>query len=262
MDAAVNRPLAGRVALVTGGGRGIGQAISLTLAERGAAVAINWRKDEDSARETLEAVQALGVPAVMVQGAVDDGERHAGLVAEVADALGPIDLLVHNAGIASRGSTVENTETEEVERVLRVHAIGPHGLTRHVLPGMRAAERGDIVFISSVAAHVLPAGGGPYNMGKAASDALAYTLAKEEAAHGIRVNIVAPGLVTTEMGDRLMRGLTAGAVQHASEIDDASPFGHVCRPEEVAQVVAFLPSTTYVTGQKIAVDGGSYPFRA
>lgn len=255
-------PLAGRVALVTGGGRGIGRAISLTLADRGAAVAINWRKDEESALETLEAVRALGVPAVMVQGSVDDQERHASLVAEVTDELGPIDILVHNAGIASRGSTVENTQTEEVERVLRVHAIGPHGLTRHVLPGMRAADRGDIVFLSSVAAHVLPAGGAPYNMGKAASDGLAYTLAKEEAAHGIRVNIVAPGLVTTEMGDRLMRGLTAGAVQHASEIDDASPFGHVCRPEEVADAVAFLVSTTYVTGQKIAVDGGSYPFRA
>ena len=256
--------LEGRVALVTGGGRGIGRAISVALGRRGAAVAVNWRRDEAAAAETLALLHAMGVSAVSVQGAVDDYDRHASLVREVEGRLGAVGILVHNGGVGSRGDYVIDTPIEDVERLFRVHAAGPHALTREVLPGMRQLDRGDIIFISSVAAHVLTAGGGPYNMAKSASDALAHTLAKEEAQNGIRVNIVAPGLVATEMGDRLMRGLTQGEVRQASDLDDTSPFGHVCRPEEIADAVAFFASAQagYVTGQKLVVDGGAYPLRA
>jgi len=110
--------------------------------------------------------------------------------------------------------------------------------------------------ISSTATTYMAGNGAPYNMGKAALEALALTLAKEERGHGVHVNIVAPGLVVTDMGDRLARA-TSG-VQQASDLDAVSPFGRVCRPEDVAGTVAFLVSdaASYLTGQRVAVDGG------
>ncbi|WP_235949379.1 SDR family NAD(P)-dependent oxidoreductase [Nocardia terrae] len=186
------------------------------------------------------------------------------MVDRVTGELGPISILVHNGGIASRGRAVSDTDSAEVERLLRIQAIGPHHLTSLVLPEMRKCPRGDIIMISSVAAHALGANGAPYNMAKAALEALAHTLAKEESPNGIHVNIVAPGLVSSDMGDRLTAALSGGAVRQATDLDDTSPFGHVCRPEEVADVVTFLvsPAAGYLTGQRIVVDGGAYPHRA
>lgn len=259
----IDRPLAGRTALVTGGGRGIGRAISLGLAERGAAVAVNWARDETAAAATVEEIRALGSDAIAVQSRVDDLDSHQAMVDTVTGELGPVSILVHNAGIASRGKPVSDTDAGEVERLLRIQAVGPHQLTRAVLPGMRDCARGDVVVISSVAAHALQANGAPYNMAKAALEAFAHTLAKEEARHGIHVNIVAPGLVSTDMGDRLAKALTRGAHEHAADLDDTFPFGHVCRPEEIADVVTFLVSAQagYLTGQRIVVDGGANPHR-
>ena len=121
---------------------------------------------------------------------------------------------------------------------------------------MRERARGDIVFISSVAARMLARNGAPYNMAKAALEALALTLAKEERAAGIHVNVVAPGLVNSDMGRRLVKA--AMGVEDISSLDAGSPFGRVCRPEDVADVVRFLCSDAagYVTGQVITVDGG------
>ncbi|MYE83091.1 MAG: SDR family oxidoreductase [Gammaproteobacteria bacterium] len=126
---------------------------------------------------------------------------------------------------------------------------------------MREAKRGDIVMISSAATRSFGANGAPYNMGKAALEALAMTLSKEEKRHDIRVNVVAPGLVETEMGRRLVRA-TAG-VQDIRTLDADSPFGHVCQPEDVANVVRFLvsDSNSYVTGERLYVDG-SGPYGA
>ncbi|HEX2465036.1 MAG TPA: SDR family NAD(P)-dependent oxidoreductase, partial [Thermoanaerobaculia bacterium] len=109
--------LAGRIALVTGGGRGIGRAISMALAEDGADVAVNYRKDEDAARETVAAIEALGRRARAYAGSVDDHEASAGMVDSIARDLGDVDILVNNAGIASRGQSVEDTDPAELERV-------------------------------------------------------------------------------------------------------------------------------------------------
>ena len=244
-----------RVALITGGSRGIGRACALALAGDGCDVAVNYRRDADAAHDTVRAVESLGRRAVACQASVQSSEEDEAMVATVTAELGGIDVLVHSAGIASRGKTVADTDPEEVERVLGVHALAAHHLARLVLPSMRSRSRGDVVFVSSVAARMLAANGAPYNMGKAALEALALTLAKEERRHNIHVNVVAPGLVATEMGRRLVRAM---GVDDIGSLDASAPFGHVCRPEDVAEVVRFLCSDAagYLTGQVIAVDGG------
>jgi len=248
--------LDGRVALVTGGGRGIGRAVSLALAEDGADIAVNYRKDEDSALETVARIEKLGRRGIAVQASVDSATDDERMVGQVVQAMGFVDILVNNGGIASRGRSVSKTEPDELERVIATHAIGPHHLCRLVLPSMRERERGDIVMISSVATLSPAANGAPYNMGKAALEALALTLAKEEQRNGIRVNIVAPGLVETEMGRRLVKG--AAGIDDITTLNQVSPFGRVCQPEDVANVVRFLVSDAagYVSGQKINVHGG------
>ena len=244
-----------RVALVTGGGRGIGRAISTALAADGMDVAVNYHRDEASAAETVAAIEAVGRRAVAYRASVESLEDLERMVAAVLDDLGAVDVLVNNAGIASRGRAVADTDPDEPGRLLASHAVGPHHLCRLVLPSMRTRPRGDIVFISSVATDHHAAGGAPYNMGKAAMEALAATLAKEERPNGIHVNVVAPGLVDTEMGRRLVK---AGGVTDVRTLDATSPFGRVCQPEDVADVVRFLVSDAagYVTGQRIRVDGG------
>jgi NAD(P)-dependent dehydrogenase (short-subunit alcohol dehydrogenase family) len=251
--------LDGRVALVTGGGRGIGRAISERLAASGASVAVNYRRDADSAHATVDAIVAAGGVAKAYLASVDDAAADAAMVEQVVADLGPVDLLVCNAGIASQGRAVADTDAAEMERVVRTHAFGAHHLCRLVIPGMRTRPRGDIVMISSVATSHMGPNGAPYNMGKAALEALAMTLAKEERPHGIHVNVVAPGLVETDMGVRLARALTGQReLEDLRALDAVSPFGRVCQPDDVAAVVAFLCSDAagYLTGQRIEVDGG------
>ena len=249
--------LEGRVALVTGGGRGIGKAIALALAEDGADVAVNYRRDEDAAIETVAAIERLGRRAKAYRASVDSFDEDRAMVEQVLEDFGPVDILVNNAGIASRGNTVASTDPAELVRVVSSHALGAHHLCRLLVPQMRERPRGDIVMISSVATREWAAGGAPYNMAKAALEALAMTLAKEERSNGIRVNVVAPGLVDTEMGRRLVKG--AMGIQDIRQLDKAMPFGHVCTPEDVADVVRFLVSDAgaYITGQRIYVDGGA-----
>ena len=255
MPAPSELPLSGRVALVTGGGRGIGRAISLGLAADGADVAVNYRKDRAAAEETVAAIEALGRRASAHQASVDLVDDDRRLAAEVAAEYGAVDILVNNGGIASRGHTVADTDPAELERVMRTHALGPHHLCQAVLPSMRTRPRGDIVFISSVATLTHAANGGPYNMGKAAMEALAFTLAKEELGHGIHVNIVAPGLVDTSMGQKLMKAVAG--VDDLRALDSSMPFGRVCQPDDVADVVRWFvsPAAGYVTGQRVNVDG-------
>jgi 3-oxoacyl-[acyl-carrier protein] reductase len=249
--------LEGRVALVTGGGRGIGRAIALALARDGADVAVNYRRDTDAAEETVGAIRNLGRRAQAYQASVDSWSDDEAMVARVVADLGPPTILVNNAGIASRGHTVVDTDPAELERVIRTHAVGAHFVSKLAVPHMREAPRGDVVMISSSATRQLARNSAPYNMGKVALEALAVTLSKEEASNGIRVNVVAPGLVVTEMGRRLVRG--AMGVEDIHSLDKTMPFGRVCQPEDVAAVVSFLVSEGggYVTGQTIYVEGGA-----
>ena len=198
---------------------------------------------------------ARGVPAP-----VDDFAACEAMIARAVDELGPPSILVHNGGIASRGNSVVDTELDEFDRVMRTHAYGGFHLAKLCIPHMVGQERGDVVMISSAATDGNGANGSPYNMAKAALEALAMTLSKEVRRHGIHVNVVAPGLVATDMGDRLAKAVTGGRAEGAADLDERAPFGHVCRPEEVADVVRFLCSedASYVTGQRITVNGGGF----
>ena len=247
--------LTGRIALVTGGSRGIGRAICLALAEDGADVAVNYRRNDAAASQTVADIEALGRKARAYQAPVDDFDALAAMVAGAEKELGPIDILVNNAGIASRGQSVVDTDPAELERCVRVHALGPAQLCKLVLPGMRTRPRGDVIMISSVATLHWAPNSAPYNMGKAAMEALAFGLAKEERANNIHVNVVAPGLVETEMGRRLVK---AQGVDDIKAIHGRMPFGRVCQPEDIANVVRYLVSEggSYLTGEKLNAHGG------
>lgn len=246
-----------RTALITGGSRGIGRAIALELARAGADVAITYRRDEAAARETVAQIERAGGRSVAVQADVSQRTDNERSVAEARAALGTIDLLVCNAGIASRGRSVEHSELDEFERVMGVHVLGAVQLCKLLLDDLRAGPRGDVILIGSVLTQLLPPNSAPYAMAKAAEEAFAMMLAKEERANGIHVNVVAPGLVATDMGDRLAVA-TMGATEQAADLDAVSPFGRVCRPEDVANAVRFLASEDagYITGHRLAVDGG------
>ena len=248
----------GRVALVTGGGRGIGKAIALGLAEDGADIAVNYRKNDEAAQATVAEIGKLGRRAIAYSASIDDLDACEQMVAQVLSDFGAVDILVNNAGIASRGQTVADTDPAEMERVWRTHTLGAWMLSKLVIPSMRTRPRGDIVMISSLSAVQLLPFSAPYNMAKAALEALAHTLAKEERRNGIHVNIVAPGLTDTEMGRRLVKG--AMGVDDIRTMDARAAFGHVCSPEEIADAVRWVVSerASYVTSQRIGVDGGNF----
>jgi len=247
--------LEGRVALVTGASRGIGRAIAVALAGAGADIAAVYRRDADSMSQTVAEIEALGRKVRTYSVSIENWDEDVKLIDDVVRDFGSLSILINNAGIASRGNSVFDTDPAEMERVVRVHAFAPHYLSKLALPHLRAAGRGDIVMISSVATTSMGANGAPYNMGKAAMEALAKTLAKEERKHGVRVNIVAPSLTVTEMGSRLAKARGAANIH---DLDATSPFGRVSIPEDVANVVTFLvaDANAYVSGQKINVDGG------
>jgi 3-oxoacyl-[acyl-carrier protein] reductase len=247
--------LAGRVALVSGGGRGIGRGISEELGAAGATVAVVYHRDLEAAEETAKAISGAGGTATVHRAAVESFEECRKVCDEVLSAHGGVDILVSNAGVASRGRAVAETEPAEMERHFGIHVMGAFHLAHLLVPQMRERPRGDVVMVSSVNASASPARGAPYNVAKAALESLAFTLAKEEVRHGIHVNVVAPGLVVSEMGRRLVK---AAGVEDIHSLDAGAPFGHVCEPADVGRVVRFLASdgAGYVTGQRLAVDGG------
>jgi 3-oxoacyl-[acyl-carrier protein] reductase len=248
----------GRVALVTGGGRGIGRAISVGLAGDGFDVAVNYRRDKEAADATVAEVTARGRRGESFQASVDSFEDTQAMVDAVVAAFGQLDAVVHNAGVTNRGRAVADTEPSDLERVMGIHAFGAHHVCQLAVPHLRSRPRGDVVLISSQSTQSFDPNAAPYTMAKAGLEALAFTLAREEARNGIRVNVVAGGLVNTEMGRRLAKG--ALGVDDIHDLDRNVPLGRVCEPEDIASVVRFLVSDrcALVTGQRIAVDGGGF----
>ncbi len=249
-------PLARRVALVTGGSRGIGRGIAEALSAAGATVAITYRRGASEAQAFVEGATAAGRAAAAYATPTGTDEEIAEVATALTNLFGPVAILVSNAGIASRGLSVVETSADEVQRVMASHAFAFHTWARVLVPGMRALDGASIVLISSSELTSMRANGAPYNMAKAAGEALASTLAHEEIRHRIRVNVVAPGLVATDMGDRLVRA-TIGAEDVAS-LDERQPLGRVTRPADIGATVLFLCSeqAAMITGQRIEVHAG------
>ncbi|MDQ3794645.1 MAG: 3-oxoacyl-[acyl-carrier-protein] reductase [Actinomycetota bacterium] len=240
----------GRVAIVTGGGRGIGRAIAGRLAGEGANLAISYRSNEIAAEEAAQKVRAAGVRCELFKGDVSSPEDVEALFTGVKDAFGRVDILVNNAGI-TRDNLVMRMNEGEFDDVLRTNLRGTYLCTRAALRPMIRARWGRIVNVSSVVGLVGNAGQANYAASKAGIIGLTKSVAREVVQRGITVNAVAPGYVETE--------LTGGLPEKVKEqIRGQIPAGRFGEPEEVAEVVAFLVAEEagYVTGQTIAVDGG------
>jgi len=244
--------LAGRVALVTGGSRGIGRAVSVMLARVGAKVAVNYRTNEAAAAETVQAVRAGGGTAVALPGDVSRPEEAGRLVIETEARLGPLDVLVVNHGIWLR-APIETMTPDQWEETLRVNLRGAYAICHHAARVMIPRGRGAIVTIASTAGQR----GEPYYAHYAASKGalLAFTksLAAELAAHGIRVNAVSPVWVLTDMTRSTFTGPAA------ADALAAIPLGRVGTPDEIAGPVVFLASdlASYLYGEVLSVNGGA-----
>ena len=240
----------GRVAIVTGAGRGIGRAVALRLAAEGARVAISYRSNDDAARETADAVREAGVECEVFKGDVASAEDVRALFEGVSAAFGRLDILVNNAGL-TRDNLMMRMKEEEFDEVLRTNLGGTYLCTRAALRPMIRARWGRIVNVSSVVGLVGNAGQANYAASKAGIIGFTKSVAREVAQRGITANAVAPGYVETE--------LTGSLPEDVKEAIRAQvPMGRFGEAEEVAEVVAFLAGegAGYVTGQTIAVDGG------
>ena len=243
--------LADKVALVTGGGRGIGRGIVLAFAREGADVAIAYRRDREAAQATAREVDGLGRRAMAVQADVSDREAVDRLVGEVRAAFGRIDVGVANSGVASRVAAVHEMDPDEWRRVIATDLDGAFYTARAVLPAL-LETRGVLLFVSSIGADMAGAGGAPYHAAKAGVNTLMRVVAKEVAGAGVRVNCIAPGLVRSDMGDRLIRFVGEGITQ-------AIPLGRVGEASDIGKAAVYLASddASWVTGQVLRVDGGA-----
>ena len=235
--------LSAHVALVTGGSRGIGAAIAITLADAGAAVAVNYRERADDAEAVVARIKAGGGRAIAIPADVSQAAAVTQMVEQVAKALGSIDILVNNAGIAIVRSVDELSESDFDQTIL-VNLKSAFLCTQAVLPAMRARKWGRIVNISSGAARGAGAIGPHYNASKAGMEGLTRGYAARLVKEGITVNNVAPSLIETDM----MRGRT--------DLARNIPLGRMGQPEEVAQAALMVLGNDYMTGQTIILNGG------
>jgi 3-oxoacyl-[acyl-carrier protein] reductase len=239
-----------QVAIVTGGGRGIGKAIVQALASEGAKVAVIYRGSQQAADELVAALRSSGATALALQVDVTDGPAVQAAVERVESELGPVDILVNNAGIIQDDLFVR-LEPEQWDRVIRTNLGGTYNFCRAVAYGMMRRRKGRIVNISSVAAtHVNP-GQTNYAASKGGINSFTRALAVELASRGVTVNAVAPGFIETDM---------SAAVRNKAgdTIKKFIPMRRIGTPEDVARVALFLagPDAAYVTGQVLTVDGG------
>ncbi len=240
----------GRVALVTGGGRGIGRAIAVRLARGGAKVAVSYRSNDEAAAETAKLVREAGAECETYKSDVSSSEDVAALMKGVGEAFGPVEILVNNAGV-TRDNIMMRMKDAEFDDVIQTNLKGTYLCTRAALRSMIRARWGRIVNLSSVVGLMGNAGQANYAASKAGIIGMTKSVAREVANRGITANVVAPGYVLTELTEGLPEEIKGRVL-------DQIPVGRFGEPGDIAEVVAFLAGdgAAYVTGQTIAVDGG------
>ena len=243
--------LAGRVALVTGGSRGIGRAIALALAASGASVVVNYRGNEAAASEVVEQITSTNGNALAIQSDVSDPANHEALIKATTDAFGRLDILINNAGIA-RDNLLLRMKTDELDDVLNTNLRGVMLLTKAALRPMMKNKWGRIINMSSIIGLTGNAGQSNYAATKAGVLGFTKAIALEMASRNITANAICPGFIDTDMTAHAMSDdLRAKAMERI-------PLGRLGTPDDIANTVIFLASdaASYITGQTIAVDGG------
>jgi 3-oxoacyl-[acyl-carrier protein] reductase len=242
--------LSGKIALVTGGSRGIGRAVAIRLAQAGAKISFNYRGNHEAAQDTLSELKGGGAHAMAVAGDVALAADVDRLVATTVEAFGRIDILVNNAGI-TRDNLLMRMSEEDWDAVIDTNLKSCFLMTKAVMRGMLRQRAGRIVNITSVSGQLGNAGQANYAASKAGMIGFTRTTAREVASRGITVNAVAPGFIETDIWATVTEQAREAILKNA-------PLGTIGKPEDVAEAVAFLASDAarYVTGQVLNVDGG------
>ena len=237
----------GKNAIVTGASRGIGRATALRLASLGANIAVIYSGNEAAASETVEMCRAKGVEAKAYRCDVASGEEAKATVQEIRKDLGSVEILVNNAGITKDG-LIAFMKEEDFDRVIAVNLKGAFNMIRNTAALMLRSKCGRIINISSVSGMMGNAGQANYSASKAGVIGLTKSVARELASKGITCNAVAPGFIETDM--------TRDIPQDDNPLLSSIPLGHMGKAEDVADAVAFLASSDYITGEVLRVDGG------
>ena len=242
--------LTGKNALVTGAGRGIGKAIALELAAKGAFVIVNYNGSKEAAEQTVAEIKAAGGDAVAYQCSVSDYEACGAMITALIKEYTHIDKLVNNAGITRDGLLMKMSE-EDFDAVINTNLKGCFNTIRHMSRYFLKQRAGKIINISSVSGILGNAGQANYSASKAGVIGLTKAVARELASRGINVNAVAPGFVETDMTDALSDSVK-------ENLKSQIPLGKIGHPQDIAKAVAFLasPDANYITGQVLSVDGG------
>ena len=239
-----------KVALVTGGAKGIGKQIAITLAEQGYNIILNYRSENEELKELISIIEDNGVECLPVKGDVASYEDCESFIAKAIEKFGKIDVLVNNAGI-TKDMLLMRMKKEDFEQVIDVNLVGTFNVTKQVIPYMIKARSGRIINISSVVGISGNAGQTNYSASKAGIIGFTKSLAKELASRNILVNAVAPGFIQTSMTDVLKDEVK-------QQIENNIPLKRIGNAQDVANVVKFLASddSSYITGQVLNVDGG------
>ena len=242
--------LQGKIALLTGGTRGIGKAIAIELIKEGATVILNYSKDDLSAEETLKEIEALGGYAKLYKGDISNFEVCKAMVDFVISTFGKIDILINNAAVSFRGLFMDFSD-RNINDIFGINVLSAMYLSKEAIPHMLNKGKGNIINISSIWGEAGASCEVLYSSTKGAINLFTKSLAKELAPMGIRVNAIAPGVIDTKMNSFLSK-------EEREELEEEIPFGRFGSPREVAQMVTFLCSDKceYLTGQIIKIDGG------
>jgi 3-oxoacyl-[acyl-carrier protein] reductase len=245
--------LDGKKALVTGASRGIGRGIALAFAAAGADVTIGYRREKDAAEATVKAIEAQGRRGFAVAADVRDAAAVQGMVRSAHESMGGLDVVVANAGVATRFEPLHAVDLSYWQRVLDIDLNGVFYTLHAALPILRAQRSGVILTVSSIAADFCGANGGPYVAAKCAVNGITKVVARENADVNVRANVIAPGLIRTDIADGML-------AQHGDAIVRGIPLKRMGTPEECGALAAYLASdaASWITGKVFRIDGGQF----